>query len=116
MSKMSTQQNLIDLDRALLGVDGDRELLRELAGICREDIPGLTDLLRQEAAAGNLVEVERIAHKLKGLCSMFHSAAHRAQAEEVEGLARGERRDAIEGAVERLCVTSEAIAKQLLEI
>ena len=116
MPNMSTQQNLIDLDRALLGVDGDRELLRELAGICREDIPGLTDQLRQETAAGDLVEVERIAHKLKGLCSMFHSTAHRAQAEEVETLARTGRREDLDHAVSRLCTTSEAIAKQLLDI
>lgn len=110
------QHNLIDVDRALLGVDGDRELLRELAAICREDIPTLIDQLRQEASAENYAEVERIAHKLKGLCSMFHSTTHRAQAEEVETLAKSSDRGDIAEAVERLCGTSEAIAKQLIEI
>ena len=58
--------NLMDL---LARVENDRELLRELVGMFKEDIPGLLQSLKQSVAREDMKTVELTSHALKGMLS-----------------------------------------------
>jgi two-component system sensor histidine kinase/response regulator len=60
-----------DRDTALARVGDDVDLLKEIAGIFLEDCPRSLAELRDAAARGDFVLVERSAHNLKGAASNF---------------------------------------------
>jgi len=62
---------LLDLQGALRRLDGDRELLAELAQFFLEDSPGLLDRVRDGLRSGDARTVQRAAHSLKGLAANF---------------------------------------------
>ncbi|WP_229522058.1 hybrid sensor histidine kinase/response regulator [Massilia antarctica] len=62
---------VIDWDGALLRLDGDRELLRELAALFIGDGPHLRDSLEQALAAGDGEAAQRAAHSLQGVLVNF---------------------------------------------
>ncbi len=62
---------LLDLQGALRRLDGDRELLAELAQFFLEDSPGLLEKLRDGLRSGEAKTVQRAAHSLKGLAANF---------------------------------------------
>ncbi len=62
---------LLDLQGALKRLDGDRELLAELAQFFLEDSPGLLEKLRDGLRNGKARDVQRAAHSLKGLAANF---------------------------------------------
>lgn len=64
---------LVDWDAALDYVGGDRALLRELVNMFLAEYPRWLAELRQALAAGNVADVKRTAHNLKG--SMRHFGA-----------------------------------------
>ena len=61
----------IDLTVALAHVDGDSQLLAELAAIFLEDYPRLNTELRHSIEQGKPRELERAAHTLKGRLAFF---------------------------------------------
>ncbi|MCY2996302.1 MAG: response regulator [Planctomycetota bacterium] len=61
----------VDFVVALEAVQGDRELLRELAGIFLDECPGLLTQIRQAAAARDGKLLQRAAHTLKGSVRLF---------------------------------------------
>lgn len=64
-------QDIID-EKELLGrVGGDWGLLKELITLFLNDYPGLLDKIRQAESYGNMDEIRRIAHTLKGSVSTF---------------------------------------------
>ena len=56
----------IDWSVPLLGVGGDKELLRQVIEICIEDSPPLMDEMKQAIDRGDAPELNRVAHNLKG--------------------------------------------------
>jgi len=60
-----------DRETALARVGDDIDLLKEIAGIFLEDCPRSLAELRDAAARGDCVMVERSAHNLKGAASNF---------------------------------------------
>jgi two-component system sensor histidine kinase/response regulator len=59
----------LDLAAALDRVEGDRELLEEIARLFAEECPGLIDQIRRARQANDLPELQRAAHTLKGAAS-----------------------------------------------
>ncbi|MGH9701594.1 MAG: Hpt domain-containing protein [Candidatus Acidiferrales bacterium] len=52
-------------------VEGDLDLLGELAGVFLRECPAMMDTMRAAVAERNPTEVEKAAHKLKGCVGVF---------------------------------------------
>jgi CheY-like chemotaxis protein/HPt (histidine-containing phosphotransfer) domain-containing protein len=63
--------NVVDFDAALERMDGNRELLADMATFFLEDSPALVARIRAGLQNGSCEEVRRAAHSLKGLASNF---------------------------------------------
>jgi len=72
----ASHSDVFDRERALEIVDGDGELLKELAEIFLRNIPEQMASLRAEIESSNAQGVMQIAHKIKG--SLGNLAAKRA--------------------------------------
>jgi len=102
--------DVIEVADLLERVDGDRDLLLELARMFREDAPTLLANVRQAASARDAAALERAAHALKGSCSNFGAAAARDAAFALEQRGRShhleridEHVEVVEYEIERLC-------------
>lgn len=60
---------------ALAALDGNRELLSELAQMFCEDAPLVLEDLRKALDKSNAIETRRAVHSLKGLASTFFATA-----------------------------------------
>lgn len=76
---------------ALEGVGGKEETLRELAGLMLEGCPRLLEQMRQSLADGDVEELRRAAHTLKGSARLFAAHPTADAALEVEDIGREER-------------------------
>jgi two-component system, sensor histidine kinase and response regulator len=70
MHSKNTGQTL-DLDTALVHVDGDPQLLAELAVLFIQDYPRLREEARESILKGDCASLERAAHTLKGRLAFF---------------------------------------------
>jgi two-component system, sensor histidine kinase and response regulator len=80
-----------DLSRALRQVEGDEEILRELAETFLEQEPRLMETMRDSARTGEARELRRAAHTLKGSAAVFAATPVMEASQQVETLAREER-------------------------
>ncbi|HXN50915.1 MAG TPA: Hpt domain-containing protein [Candidatus Acidoferrum sp.] len=71
-------ESVFNLSELLERVDNDSELLREVIGICKAEIPRNIPLLREAVAQVDVKAVENLGHTLKGM--LLHLAATRAAA------------------------------------
>jgi two-component system sensor histidine kinase/response regulator len=78
----------ISLDDVLARVDGDRELLAELAAIFREQARDLMGGLGAAVAAGDTRRVEQLAHTLRGSLATFGAQAAVQVAQDLELIGR----------------------------
>ncbi len=79
-----------DADVLLVNVDGDRELMVEVAGLFAEDCPRLLSDIRDAIARRDAETLERAAHTLKGLMSTFGADAAREAARRLETMGRND--------------------------
>lgn len=70
---MSTSFAVIDESAALAALDGNRQLLCELAVIFVEDAPVLLHNLDEAIAADQADVAQRVVHSIKGLSSTFYA-------------------------------------------
>ena len=77
-----------DVDTALAGVDGDEELLRELAALFLEGSPDLLVEILNAADAGDLSRLHRAAHAFKGSVANFGPGPAFEAASHLETLAK----------------------------
>jgi CheY-like chemotaxis protein len=77
-----------DRHALLAHLDGDEDLLREVAGLFLEDYPRLLEEIRAALTAGDAERLERAAHKLKGAVRNFSAGPALAAAQRLETLAR----------------------------
>ncbi|MEI6083686.1 MAG: Hpt domain-containing protein, partial [Verrucomicrobiota bacterium] len=61
----------LDVAAALERIDGDRDLLIEVAGIFRRDCPAMLEIIREAVNKHDARTLEREAHKLKGSLGAF---------------------------------------------
>lgn len=59
-------QLTFDPDEVLRWYDNDHEAIQELVGLVRQDLPRYVTSLESAAEAGDLAEVGRFAHTIKG--------------------------------------------------
>jgi HPt (histidine-containing phosphotransfer) domain-containing protein len=88
----------VDLPDLLARVEGDRELLRELFVIFREELPGLHAALHAAINAGGLSQVVRAAHTLKGMLANMSMKRGATIAADVEMAAQSGHISAVKGA------------------
>ena len=74
----------MDIEKSLLQLDGDRELLLEALGVFLESIPGLLEDVQLAAATSDAKRLEAKAHSLKGAASMICAEPVRGVAEQLE--------------------------------
>lgn len=74
----------IDLEVAVERLGGDRELLRELAGMFVEDAAEAIGRYRERLAADDWPQAKRAVHSLKGLFGLVEANAGVAIASELE--------------------------------
>jgi PAS domain S-box-containing protein len=79
---------VLDKEELLKRVEGDEALLQELAGEFLEDCPQLLAEVQQAVASGDAANLERAAHKLKGVTGTFAAKAAAGAALELEKLGR----------------------------
>ncbi len=89
------QAAAVEIGELLARVGHDRELLRELVEITREDLPRLTEALRAATIAGDMSEVAAIAHTLKGMLSNLAGNRAAASASQIEQLAKNKAVDEV---------------------
>jgi HPt (histidine-containing phosphotransfer) domain-containing protein len=82
--------NNVDLEGALERMDGNRELLADMANFFLEDSPDLLDRIQQGLANSQAKNVQHAAHALKGLASNFGAARTVHLAKTIEHLAGDE--------------------------
>ncbi len=70
-AEAAPSQDVLDVASSLARVDGDSDLLREIAQLFLETSTASLDQLRVAARAGDLVTLAQLAHKLKGSVSNF---------------------------------------------
>jgi HPt (histidine-containing phosphotransfer) domain-containing protein len=87
---------------ALEGVGGKEETLRELAGLMLEECPRLLEQMRRSLADGDVEELRRAAHTLKGSARLFAAHPTADAALEVEDIGREERLTDADDAVARV--------------
>jgi HPt (histidine-containing phosphotransfer) domain-containing protein len=63
----NSQDHAIDFPDLLNRVDHDRELMSELFGILKEELPGLEHTLREAVLREDMEGVRTLGHKLKGM-------------------------------------------------
>ncbi|MEX2530232.1 MAG: Hpt domain-containing protein [Gemmatimonadota bacterium] len=105
--------DLFDRDAALRQAGDDDEILRELAEVFLEQAPELVDRIRTSASAGEPSELRRAAHTMKGSATVFAAAPVAEAALRVETLAREERMEEADAAVEALEPLVERLVGEL---
>lgn len=90
MTDPSIDRRKLDLDIALSHVDGDLQLLGELAALFLQDYPRLRDELRDSISKKDPASLERAAHTLKGRLAFFGIQKVREQALGLEMIGRAQ--------------------------
>ncbi len=86
-TEVPADRQVLDLEAALRRLDGDQDLLRDVAAFYAQDAEPLLKEVEQALAVADAEEAGRAAHSLKGLASNFGPASA-AAAEAVEHAAR----------------------------
>lgn len=83
---------IFDLENFQKLIDGDKSLFRELVELYQKDWPSLIEKLKLATSQQDRVQVEKIAHRLRGLARNFFSlpASELSEAIEMAALERNE--------------------------
>lgn len=106
---------VLDLNSTLVRIGSDAELLREMAMLCREDVPRRFHELRTAAQGADRQTVRHKAHAIKGMASNFGAERTVQAAARVEALAPTVSRTALLTAVDQLRDTVEELLSALAE-
>lgn len=84
MTEQPESEPIIDIDVALVYTDGDREMLASVAAQFLEEATKQLQCIRQAIDAGNMYEVCKAAHTLKGSVVLFGASRAEAAASALE--------------------------------
>jgi HPt (histidine-containing phosphotransfer) domain-containing protein len=77
------ESQAVSLDAAL-ELMGSMELFAEIGGMLLDELPELMDLIHDHAAAGDLVELSKTAHRVKGNFGVIAAEQAQAAAKDLE--------------------------------
>jgi signal transduction histidine kinase/DNA-binding response OmpR family regulator/HAMP domain-containing protein len=100
------RDDVIDWLAAIEHLEGDVELLREIAGMFVEQCPSLVSRVKEAVALKDAVEIERAAHTVKGSVGNFAAKAAFEAALRLERIGR-------EGALDEADAACEALEEEL---
>lgn len=103
----------IDMAQLMLRVGEDRELLRELIELFRQDFPNQLEALRQSAGAGEMNRLARVAHTLKGMLANLAAMQAAGAAARLEQIGKQESREEVVPALAAFEAEAEGILQQL---
>jgi two-component system sensor histidine kinase/response regulator len=83
-----SSQVVLNLPELLVRVDNDRDLLRELIDIFKEEFPRLLLQLQEQVVRGDMKSVETTGHGLKGMLSGLSAMPAAAVAARLEQMGR----------------------------
>ncbi len=104
---------MIDLDRALRRLDGDRGLLVDLIGFFLEDYPALVARMEESLATNDASSLERAAHGMKGLVANFDAMVAGEIAQQIELAAKQREWDGVSDLVAELKLAVNELAASL---
>jgi HPt (histidine-containing phosphotransfer) domain-containing protein len=99
---MSEQLPILDIDALLESVDGDCDLLDDLADTFTAEVPGWISQLRAAVASGDAATTYRVAHGLNGAMSYFKASIVQRKAAELEAMGREANLDDANRALDQL--------------
>jgi HPt (histidine-containing phosphotransfer) domain-containing protein len=110
------EKETMNLDAALERVEGDGELLKEIADLFLEDYPAQLKQIREAIVKGDAKTVERAAHSIKGAVSNFAADAAYNAALDLEMMGRSGMLDQAEEAYRKLETEIQRLAAFLSEL
>ena len=81
-------EQYVNMSELLARVDNDRDLLAELFELFQEDFPRLRSAINGAVDSGNLPQVEKAAHSLKGMLANLSIKQGTELAANIEAVAR----------------------------
>jgi two-component system, sensor histidine kinase and response regulator len=102
-----------NLDEALQRVNGDRDVLAEIAGLFLSDAPAMVADVREAVNAGDAAAVSRTAHRLKGSILTFGAPAAAGAALTLETNGRARDLSTAHADVERLSAEVDRLREGL---
>lgn len=87
-AKRERSVNTFEWQEALADLDGDEEILRDLAGVFLAEADAMMAAVRNAVARRDATELRRAAHSLKGAVRVFHADHAAAAALYLEALGR----------------------------
>jgi HPt (histidine-containing phosphotransfer) domain-containing protein len=106
----------LDVQEALARVEGDRDLLRELAVMFREESPRLLSKIKHCAETRDAQGLAASAHSLKGACANLSAKPAAKAALALETLGRASRFDEVTARLAELEVESSRLDDALLSL
>jgi CheY-like chemotaxis protein len=103
----------IDMAQLMSRVGDDRELLRELIELFRQDFPNQLEALRKSASAGEMNGLARVAHTLKGMLANLAAMQASNAAARLEQIGKQESREDVVSALAAFETEAESILQQL---
>lgn len=90
MKSINSLGEFVNLPELLERVENDEELLAELFVLFQEDLPASRAALQMAVQGCDLREIERTAHRLKGMLANLSAKQAASLAAEIESTARAE--------------------------
>lgn len=113
-SSMNSETTTIDEAAALAALNGDRQLLCELAQIFVEDTPGLLEEVEVALNQERIDVARRLVHSLRGLSSTFFASPTTEIAKRLEEAASQGQIDVLrDGGYQRLKTAFQELVEQL---
>ena len=106
-------RTLLDLGELLARVENDRQLMRELMLIFKEEFPRHSQVLREAVASKNANEVASAAHTLKGMLSNMAAAEAAEAAAKLERLGRDGKVEKFDESLANFESIAEELSRQL---
>jgi len=88
MKSLTSLERFLVLPELLDRVENDEDLLAELFALFQEDLPGSRAALRTAIERAELPEIERVAHRLKGMLANLSAKQAASLAAVIESAAR----------------------------
>jgi HPt (histidine-containing phosphotransfer) domain-containing protein len=86
-TKSCAQRARVDLAELLIRLDDDRELLRDLVTIFRDDFPRLSGALQQAVECRDMKKISVLSHTLKGMLASLAVTRAASAAAQLERMA-----------------------------